>query len=150
MPSMKINFKTFEELSTRELYQILQLRSEVFVVEQDCVYQDMDNHDQDALHLFAADDTTIIGYVRILRPGTRFKDASIGRVVTMKEHRKKGISKFLMHLAIDQIEVEWNLSCITISAQSYLQNFYESLGFKVVSEEYLEDGIPHLEMKKER
>lgn len=145
---MQIELKTFEELSNHELYEILRLRSEIFVVEQDCVYQDMDNLDKEALHIFAIYKEQVVGYVRLLRPGTRFPEASIGRVVTKKEYRNRGISRFLMHAAIDHIETEWKLPEIKLSAQSYLVKFYESLGFKIVTEEYLEDGIPHYGMKR--
>lgn len=146
---MNIAHKTFDELTPFELYEILKLRSEIFVVEQNCVYLDFDDFDQEALHLYAIEEKQIVGYVRLLGPGKRFPEASIGRVVTKKEFRKRGISRFLMHLAIDHIETEWDLTEIKLSAQSYLRNFYESLEFKVVTEEYLEDGIPHFGMKRE-
>lgn len=138
---------TFEELSNRELYEILKLRSEIFVVEQNCVYNDLDNLDQEALHLFKLDNGEIVAYARLLKPGTRFPSASIGRVVTRFDKRRNGFSKQLILQAIDYIVSEWSVKSISISAQKYLREFYESLGFEVVSNEYLEDGIPHYEMR---
>lgn len=138
--------KSFKELKNRELYEILQLRSEVFVVEQKCVYNDLDGLDQNALHLFVKTDQVVSGYVRLLKPGTRFHFSSIGRVVTHKKYRHKGISTSLMKKAISIIFDEWGSNRIKISAQKYLLKFYESLGFVIISDEYLEDGIPHFEM----
>lgn len=146
---MKLTFKAFDELTNTELYEILQLRSEIFVVEQNCVYNDLDGLDQKAWHLYATENDHIIGYVRLSKPGTRFKTASIGRVVTREAYRRKGISTLLMKKAIEHIEEEWGENMISLSAQKYLRIFYESLGFKVVSDVYLEDGIPHFKMLKE-
>ncbi|MFA9392037.1 MAG: GNAT family N-acetyltransferase [Prolixibacteraceae bacterium] len=145
---MNITLKTFDELSNAELYELLKLRSEIFVVEQNCVYLDLDDFDQEALHLFIKENTHIIAYVRLLQPGSRFKEASIGRVVTKSAFRNKGVSRSLMLAAIEHIEKKWELPVIKLSAQSYLCSFYESLGFKIVTEEYLEDGIPHFGMKR--
>ena len=146
---MDFTTKTFLELNTTELYQILQLRSEVFVVEQDCVYQDLDFKDQKSLHVFGFKDGKIIAYTRIFKPGDYFKNASIGRVVVAASERKYGFGVDLMKASIKAVEDYFKASKITISAQVYLTKFYNSLGFKQVGEGYLEDGIPHIEMLRE-
>lgn len=143
---MKFITKSFQELTTTELYQILQLRSEVFVVEQDCVYQDLDFKDQKSLHILGYKNDKIIAYTRIFKPGDYFKNASIGRVVVSKEERTSGYGVDLMEASIKAVEDHFKTSKITISAQVYLTKFYNSLGFNKVGEEYLEDGIPHIEM----
>ncbi|MDA3815954.1 MAG: GNAT family N-acetyltransferase [Prolixibacteraceae bacterium] len=143
---MNVALKAFDDLSNSELYEILQLRSEIFVVEQNCVYNDLDGLDPEAFHLYASKNDVIIGYVRLSRPGARFSTASIGRVVTRKNYRHKGISTLLMKKAIGHIENEWDETMISLSAQKYLRNFYEGLEFVVVSDVYLEDGIPHYKM----
>ncbi|MDA3816715.1 MAG: GNAT family N-acetyltransferase [Prolixibacteraceae bacterium] len=146
---MNVYLKAFDDLLNKELYEILMLRSEIFVVEQNCVYNDLDGLDPEAFHLYASESGVIIGYVRLSKPGARFSTASIGRVVTHENHRRKGISTLLMKKAIDHIENEWRETVISLSAQKYLRNFYEGLGFVVVSDVYLEDGIPHYKMVKE-
>lgn len=143
---MKFVVKKFKELSIEELYAILQLRSEVFVVEQDCVYQDVDFKDQKALHVFGIKKDIIVAYTRIFKPGDYFKEASIGRVVVKDIERKYGYGFELMKASIEAVKSEFNTIKITISAQVYLTKFYNSLDFKQVGEEYLEDGIPHIEM----
>lgn len=148
MFEVQIKLKKFNELNNHELYEILRLRSEIFVVEQNCVYLDLDDLDQQAFHLFAKENNQIIAYVRLLKPGQRFPEASIGRVVTKKDNRNRGISTTLLKKAIGVITNEWQYPKITLSAQMYLQKFYENLGFVVVSDEYLEDGIPHIEMER--
>ena len=139
--------KTFDELSTQELYQILRLRSEVFVVEQNCVYQDIDNKDQKALHLFGIVEGEIIAYSRLFKPGDYFEFSSIGRVVVDEKHRDKNFGHELIDQSILEINRRFNVQNITISAQLYLKKFYESHGFVATSETYLEDDIPHIEMK---
>lgn len=143
---MEFIVKSFSELSIYELYAILQLRSEVFVVEQDCVYQDIDFKDQKALHVFCFKNNQIIAYTRIFKPGDYFKEASIGRVVVKKSERTYGYGHDLIIASIKAIEDNYQTKEITISAQVYLTKFYNSHGFKKVSDEYLEDGIPHIEM----
>ena len=145
---MEFITKTFQELNTTELYAILQLRSEVFVVEQDCVYQDIDGKDQKSLHVIGVKENKIIAYTRIFKPGDYFKNASIGRVVVVKSERKFGYGHDLMIASINAIKTNFKLHKITISAQVYLQNFYESHLFTKVGEEYLEDGIPHIRMDR--
>jgi ElaA protein len=139
--------KTFDELSTQELYQILRLRSEVFVVEQNCVYQDIDNKDQKALHLFGILEGEIIAYSRLFKPGDYFEFSSIGRVVVAEKKRDKNFGHALIDQSILEIKNRFKVENITISAQLYLKKFYESHGFKATSEMYLEDDIPHIEMK---
>tara|TARA_R110001583_G_scaffold153564_1_gene305281 strand:- start:12 stop:452 length:441 start_codon:yes stop_codon:yes gene_type:complete len=143
---MEFLVKNFSELNTSELYKILQLRSEVFVVEQDCVYQDLDFKDQKAVHVIGIKNDKIIAYTRIFKPGDYFKEASIGRVIVDAKERKFGYGHDLMKASIKVIQEKFNTLKITISAQVYLKNFYESHGFKKVGDEYLEDGIPHIEM----
>lgn len=139
--------KTFDELSTQELYQILRLRSEVFVVEQNCVYQDIDNKDQKALHLFGTVDGEIVAHSRLFKPGDYFEFSSIGRVVVAENHRDKNFGHALLDQSILEINSRFKVQNITISAQLYLKKFYESHGFIATSEMYLEDDIPHIEMK---
>jgi ElaA protein len=141
-----MEFKQFIDLSTEELYDILQLRSEIFVVEQNCVYNDLDGFDKDAVHLFLKKEENVIAYARILKPGTRFADYSIGRVVVKESERGKDFGIQLMEAAKNYVINELGASKIKISAQSYLQHFYENLGFRIVTEMYPEDGIPHYGM----
>lgn len=143
---MNIYVKTFNELTTSELYDLLQLRSEVFVVEQDCVYQDIDGKDQKALHVIGEKDNKIVAYTRVFDSGYYFDTPSIGRVVVKETERKFGYGHDIMKVSIETIEKEFSTSAITISAQTYLQKFYESHGFKQIGEGYLEDGIPHIKM----
>jgi ElaA protein len=143
---MKINIKTFNELSIVELYDILKLRSEVFVVEQDCVYQDIDGTDQKALHILGVVENKIIAYTRCFKPGDYFKEASIGRVVVKESQRKYKRGNQIMNSSIEAIEKYYKTNTIKISAQCYLNKFYSSLGFKSIGEKYLEDGIPHVAM----
>lgn len=145
---MIFTIKKFNELSTHELYTVLQLRAEVFVVEQDCVYQDLDNKDLDAYHMLGVLDTKIVAYARIFKPGDYFLESSIGRIVVKKEFRKFQYGYQLVQNSIQFIENNLQQNKILISAQSYLSKFYNSLGFTQVGEEYLEDGIPHIKMLK--
>ena len=145
---MIFTIKIFNELSTHELYTVLQLRAEVFVVEQDCVYQDLDNKDLDAYHVLGVLDTKIVAYARIFKPGDYFLESSIGRIVVKKEFRKFQYGYQLVQNSILFIENNLQQNTILISAQSYLTKFYNSLGFTQVGEEYLEDGIPHIKMLK--
>lgn len=144
--SPKWQIKPFKELSAQELYEVLRLRSEVFVVEQNCVYQDIDGKDQKAMHLIGTLSGEIIAYARLFAPGNYFEDASIGRVVVAPEARGQKWGHALMSEAISGIHVFYNTHRITISAQLYLQEFYQSHGFVVVGEGYLEDDIPHVRM----
>jgi len=141
--------KSFEELSKLELYKILRLRAEVFIVEQDCVYQDVDDKDQKALHVLLKKSEDIIGYTRLFWPGDYFKEASIGRVVISKEERHNNYGSQLMKASILAVSEKMKEKKIKISAQTYLKKFYNNLGFLESGKEYLEDGIPHIAMFKE-
>ncbi|MDO8270987.1 MAG: GNAT family N-acetyltransferase [Gammaproteobacteria bacterium] len=142
--------KTFAALGTEELYQIVQLRQQVFVVEQNCVYLDADGYDRAALHLFAVQQGCVVAYCRLLPPGLKYQEASIGRVCTALEKRGSGLGRELMQRALTLVSESYAAESvrvdIRISAQLYLQNFYSSLGFTAVSAPYDEDGIPHIEM----
>ncbi|MBK8712448.1 MAG: GNAT family N-acetyltransferase [Niastella sp.] len=138
--------KHFNELSLTGLYTLLQLRSKVFVVEQDCVYLDADDKDQDAYHVCGYQNDELIAYARLLKPGVRYKEASIGRVISHPGYRRFGAGKLLMQKSIEQCQLLFKTSEIKIGAQVYLLQFYENLGFIPSSPPYLEDGIPHLEM----
>jgi ElaA protein len=141
--------KSFEDLSTNQLYDILKLRSEIFVVEQNCVYLDIDGKDKLALHLFGEFEGKIVAYSRLFKAGISFDNASIGRVVVDANYRERKWGHDLMREAISGIKLHFGESQITIGAQLYLKKFYESHGFIQTSEMYLEDDIPHIEMKRE-
>ena len=141
-----IKVKTFQELTTQELYDLLQLRSEVFVVEQDCVYQDIDGKDQNALHVLGYKNEELVAYTRIFKPGYYFDEASIGRVVVKRSERKHKYGYDIMNTSIEAIKNYYHVNTIKISAQTYLKRFYNTLEFFEVGEEYLEDGIPHIAM----
>lgn len=146
---LEIKVKTFQELTTQELYDLLQLRSEVFVVEQDCVYQDLDGKDQKSCHVLGFKNDKIIAYTRIFKPGDYFEEASIGRVVVKKNERQYKYGYDIMIASIEAIKNHFNVTKIKISAQVYLKQFYNNLAFKVIGEEYLEDDIPHIAMVRE-
>jgi ElaA protein len=136
----------FAELSVHELYEVLQLRSEVFVLEQACAFQDMDGKDQHARHLLGRTERRLLAYARLFGPGECYAEASIGRVVTAAACRRTGVGKQLIREAIAAVERHWGSGPIRIGAQAYLERFYESFGFVRDDENYLEDGIPHLYM----
>ena len=138
--------KTFDQLNRDELYEILRLRSAVFVVEQRCIYQDVDNFDQAAHHVMGLIGGEITCYARLLAPDTKYLTASIGRVVANRANRRRGYGKELLSFAIKQCEDLWPGLGITISAQQYLEGFYQRLGFVTASSPYLEDEIAHLKM----
>ncbi|MFP4020522.1 MAG: GNAT family N-acetyltransferase [bacterium] len=143
---MKLQIKRFSELSNRQLYKIIEARIDVFVVEQNCPYKECDNKDQDSFHLFYLDQGQIAAYLRIIPAGISYKEPSIGRVLVKKEYRRKGLGLKMTGEALAFIREEMNLNTVRISAQEYILDLYQSLGFKVVSERYLEDDIPHYEM----
>ena len=138
--------KHFTELTNEELYKILQLRNAVFIVEQNCPYQDCDDKDQDSYHFMGWQQDILIAYSRLIPPGIAYKDASIGRVVTTAVSRGKNIGRELMILSIRHIHNLFGQRPVTISAQLYLKNFYESLGFIKAGDTYLDDGIEHIKM----
>lgn len=145
---LTIQIKKFDELSINQLYDLLQLRSQVFVVEQDCVYQDIDSKDQKALHVLGFKNNKIVAYTRIFKPGDYFNEASIGRVVVAENERKFKYGYQIMETSINAISAHFNTTTIIISAQTYLKKFYNNLGFIKTGDEYLEDGIPHIKMIK--
>jgi ElaA protein len=144
---MHIKISPFNKLNLKELYQILQLRAEIFVVEQDCVYNDIDGLDEQAFHFMLIVDQRIVGYARILPPNTRFNTVSIGRLVVHKAYRLKGLARKIMEQASIWAFEQWLVDNLKISAQKYLKAFYLSLRYQIISEEYLEDGIPHFTME---
>ncbi|QED38450.1 GNAT family N-acetyltransferase [Antarcticibacterium arcticum] len=146
---MEIKIRTFEQLSQQELYKVLQLRAEVFVVEQNCVYQDIDGKDEKALHILGFENNELVAYTRCFKPGDYFENASIGRVIVKENYRKFGYGHQIMKASVEEIENRYNTSAIKLSAQQYLTQFYESHGFHITGEGYLEDGIPHIAMIKE-
>lgn len=145
---LEIKVMNFTEFNTEELYNVLQLRSDIFVVEQDCVYLDIDGKDDKAVHVVGLKDNKVVAYTRVFKPGDYFDEASIGRVAVHKEYRKFGYGKVIMQASIKVVKEHFNSSEIKISAQKYLTKFYSDLGFNTIGEEYLEDGIPHIGMLK--
>lgn len=148
MSAVQWQIKRFNELSLHELYLVLQLRSEVFVVEQNCVYQDIDGKDQKAIHLLGELNGILVAYARMFQPNDYFEQASIGRVIVKPSHRELKLGHELMYHAIHAVKEKFGETQITISAQLYLKKFYQSHGFVQTSEMYLEDDIPHIEMKR--
>ena len=138
--------KSFEEITTSELYEIIKARVDVFVVEQDCPYPDLDDYDQKALHLWAEQDQKVLAYCRIFNQGIKYTETSIGRVLTTEKGRGKNLGKQLIQYAVETIENRFRTSEIRISAQDYLLRFYSGFGFEDTGKKYLEDNIPHTEM----
>ncbi len=138
--------KSFQELSLGELYDMMNLRQEVFVVEQNCPYVDADYKDQKSFHVNGFFKDVLVAHARIVLPNISYKEPSIGRIVSSPKYRGKGIGKELMKVCIDFIEKYFNSSDCRISAQVYLIKFYNQFGFEVCSDEYLEDNLPHVEM----
>ena len=138
--------KKFGELTVHELYAILQLRNDVFAVEQNCVYRDLDDKDQGSYHLMGWSEERLVAYTRIVPPGTAYPQASIGRVVTAPAVRRTGAGKLLMERSISELYRLYGKIPIKIGAQLYLRDFYTALGFIQISDVYDEDGIDHIEM----
>ena len=141
---LKLHKKTFPELTTAELYDLLRIRSEVFVVEQDCVYQDMDYDDQAAIHLWLTDGDHIVALCRVCPAGTHMEEVSIGRVITTE--RGKGYGKQMILEGIQAAQEHFGAKRIDIEAQEYAKGFYEQVGFRQSSETFILDGIPHIRM----
>lgn len=142
---MQIFSKRFDKLTPEELYKLLALRSQVFVVEQNCVYQDLDGRDDKAWHMWLEDEDGIQAYLRILDPGVVHEDCAIGRVLCLK--RRKGYASKLLSAALDLIQEKTLSDSFYLEAQEYAKSLYENLGFKQTSEPFLEDGIPHVSMQ---
>ncbi len=145
---MAFIFKTFNELNNNELFEIYKLRAEIFIVEQNCAYQDVDDIDKTARHLLWMEAETLAAYARIIPPGISYKEPAVGRVVVKKQFRGKDLGKKLMQQSVKQLQQLYPNQDIVISAQSYLIGFYTDLGFKTEGDEYLEDDIPHTKMRK--
>lgn len=143
---MEITVKSFEELSKEELYEMLSVRTEIFVVEQDCAYQEVDSKDQKALHVLGKETGKLVAYSRIFKGGDDMQEASIGRVLVTKGHREKGLGYEIMKASMDAVKTSFHTDTMAVSAQQYLQKFYNELGFKEIDKPYLEDGIPHIKM----
>ena len=144
---MNWTLKSFDELTLSEFHNFIQLRLDIFVVEQDCPYLDLDGKDEIAYHLFAkTDQGQTVAYTRLFAPGDYYDEAAIGRVVVHKDFRKDGLGFELMSRSIKQIESLFKTKMIRIGAQQYLKKFYKSLGFKSTGHDYMEDGIPHTYM----
>jgi ElaA protein len=148
MSSLRITYKSFDQLTPAELYSILQLRSEVFVVEQNCVFQDMDGRDPQCFHVMI-NQPELIAYARLVPAGVYYKEMSVGRVITKASVRGTGIGKILMERCVQLCYEIWGAANIRIGAQCYAEKFYGSLGFSKAGDIYEEDGIPHVEMVKE-
>ena len=144
---MELTVKRFDELDIFELYEILKLRVDVFVVEQNCPYPELDEKDKSAWHVYFREDGEIIAYLRVLDPGVSFDTAAIGRVISAR--RRCGLGTKLMREGIRVARERMNTNAVKIEAQTYARSFYEQLGFVQTSEEFLEDGIPHIEMTLE-
>jgi ElaA protein len=144
-----VTCKAFDDLTPHELYEIMRLRNEVFVLEQLCVYQDADNKDQRSHHLMIKDNGKLIAYARLLPPGVSYPEMSIGRVISSPEYRRKGAGRLLMQKAIEGCHELFGEGPIRIGAQLYLKKFYESFGFVQAGDMYLEDNIEHIEMKRQ-
>ena len=141
---MDLTVKRFDELSTDELYEILRLREAVFVVEQACAYQDIDGKDRGAIHAWLSDGDGIAAYLRVLDRGVYDEEVAIGRVISLR--RRQGYASALLREGIGIARESFSASVISVEAQVYARSLYEKLGFRQASEEFLEDGIPHIRM----
>ncbi len=144
------HLSSFDSLTPSQLYAILAIRSAVFVVEQNCAYQDMDGTDAQSMHLIAWNEQRVAAYLRIVPPSVKFAEPSIGRVLTALEYRRTGLGRELMRRGVEHLEVLYPHQVSRIGAQAHLQNFYAEFGFRTDSDIYLEDGIPHVEMVRRR
>ena len=149
MKNVVWRIKNFDDLSLKELYEILMIRQEVFVVEQTCYYLDADGSDEKAIHIWGEIEGKIVAYCRIFQPNIKYKEASIGRVLTSPNFRGQNLGKVLMRIALQTIQIRFKSKAVKISAQDYLLKFYSDLGFVDTAKKYLEDDIPHTEMIKE-
>ena len=139
-------FAAFDALTLNELYAVLQLRSEVFVVEQACAFQDMDGADTEAMHLLGTAGGQLVAYARCFAAGVKFKEASIGRLITRSTLRGSGAGHVLVRRALASVAQQWGPQAVRIGAQARLEKFYRQHGFETTGVPYIEDGIPHIEM----
>lgn len=148
MNNIRIEIKPFNAFSIDELYKVLALRNEIFIVEQNCVYEDIDGSDDKADHLMFWDGDLLVAYARLFDYGVKYEDAAcIGRVLVKQEYRKFGFGHQLIKQALRYIHENYATESVEIGAQEHLSDFYESHGFRITSESYLEDGIPHIQMR---
>ena len=143
---LRWEWKGFNELSAEEMYTVLCVRQEVFVLEQECLYLDADGKDRKSFHLMGFDGNELMAYARIVEPGISYEEVSIGRILSSKNARGTGAGVELMNQALTRIELMYGKVPVRISAQSYLEKFYKKFGFEPTGKEYLEDEIPHMEM----
>ncbi|WP_181350237.1 GNAT family N-acetyltransferase [Thalassobacillus sp. CUG 92003] len=143
---MEWRVRKFSQLTTTQLYTILKLRMDIFVVEQACAYPELDGYDADSIHLWLEAGGEVITYSRLVPPNSKYKQASIGRVLVHPEHRGHGYARLVMEKSIAWIKEEWGVSEIFLQGQEHLRSFYESCGFEAISETYLDDDIPHRDM----
>lgn len=143
---MDWSYQKFDELSGYDLYELLRLRVDVFIVEQECPYHEIDGHDYEAIHVSWRDDKGIAAYARLLPGGVKYEEPSIGRVIVRKDLRGTGLADKLMSSATHYVLTEWQPKKIRLQAQTHLAAFYGRHGFEVISASYLEDGIPHVDM----
>lgn len=146
MSNIVWKIKTFDEFTVTELYAVLKARIDVFVIEQNCPYPDLDNYDQKAVHIWAEEDGQVLAYCRVFDKGIKYEETSIGRVLTTEQARGKSLGKLLIQYAVETIENRFHTPEIRISAQDYLLRFYGGFGFEDTGKTYLEDDIPHTEM----
>lgn len=151
MRKLTWNCKVIDDLSAREMHEILQLRELVFIIEQNCIYQDVDHKDEMAYHLQGRNgEGKLVAYARLIPAGISYDEVSIGRVVSHPDFRGTGAGRELVAECLEQMELLFSKQSIRISAQLYLLNFYQSFGFKELGEVYDEDGLPHIEMLLEK
>ena len=141
---MKTIIKSFYELNIDELYEILKLRAEVFIIEQNCIYPDIDDKDKHSLHVFLKEQDEIVAYLRVIEKGISFDEVSIGRVIA--KYRRQGLGTLVLNAGIQAAKEIYQAEKIIIEAQTYAKTFYEKQGFIQTSDEFLEDGIPHIQM----
>lgn len=145
-PTFNWQWSALSELSPRQVYAVFAARVAVFIVEQECAYQDLDGLDIEAEHLIAWSGPEVAGYLRLLAPGVRFSEPSLGRIITAHDFRGTGLGRELVARGIEHARLRYPRQGVRISAQAHLQSFYQSFGFETVTERYLEDGIPHVDM----
>ncbi len=144
--NIKWNFTEFDKLQAGDLYKALKLRQDIFIIEQDCIYPDLDNVDYHSFHLLGYSGDTLAAYLRVVPPGTIFTEPSLGRIIVSREYRKTGIGSELVKRGIKHTHQLYNLCPIRIEAQAHLRKFYQGLGFSKVTDAYEKDGIPHIQM----
>lgn len=143
---MNWKIKPFNELTTIELYELMRLRQEVFIIEQDCNYLDADGKDLESYHVLGYDSNELAAYARVVKPGISYKEVAVGRVIVKESHRSNKLGYELMQICHDFISTKLKQASIRLSAQSHLESFYRNCGYEPTGKEYLEDNIPHKEM----